>query len=420
MAKTSLPSSEESSVLPTADRAKTVEVEVEAREQDTAVSADLVASIAPLQPTPTRPKEISKSSISTLKNNPAESNSKVPTVLSFEQTVISADLEAQFDGLFIATPPISPRSKPVLYLQRSQPPKVAFPVRKYTLPTPSDKISDLAHILHGVSLDPGHPDEWRQLEIKHALVILATRIYITGRQKPNPFPGIDMNFGWNRARYACDESVSGAEHSGLTWSEEKKRACERLKGWTFWTQMKPIELDDEQFGKMFEKVFVGNGSMQREPGTWWAAPKPIFKAWRGKPFLKLVMIKFLEIGARTVEWKINSLETISNSLKRKASDSLETKGEVHVARKLKTPKGVSEKIMTDEWRARRRLQEKNAGRWTDGTLRMDRMWGEFCWVLNVEDPKEARWTDESKLCIPKRPIPGTWASSIWGSDVWGE
>jgi hypothetical protein len=69
--------------------------------------------------------------------------------------------------------------------------------------------------------------------------------------------------------------------------------------------------------------------------------------------------------------------------------------------------------MSDEWRARRRSQEKKAGRWTDGTLRMDRMWDEFHWVLNNDDPLDAVWDKKSEL----QGIQRGRVSDIWGSDT---
>jgi hypothetical protein len=43
--------------------------------------------------------------------------------------------------------------------------------------------------------------------------------------------------------------------------------------------------------------------------------------------------------------------------------------------------------VSEQWRKRRREQEKKAGRWSDGTLRMDRMWGNFFWVLPGPEEK---------------------------------
>jgi hypothetical protein len=47
--------------------------------------------------------------------------------------------------------------------------------------------------------------------------------------------------------------------------------------------------------------------------------------------------------------------------------------------------------MSDELRARRSIQEKKAGRWTDGSIRMDKLWHGFHWVLPDEDWKNKAW-----------------------------
>lgn len=51
----------------------------------------------------------------------------------------------------------------------------------------------------------------------------------------------------------------------------------------------------------------------------------------------------------------------------------------------------SEQVMSDEWRARRRLQEKRAGRWIDGTIRIDKLWEAFHWVLEDDKFEDKTW-----------------------------
>jgi hypothetical protein len=58
---------------------------------------------------------------------------------------------------------------------------------------------------------------------------------------------------------------------------------------------------------------------------------------------------------------------------------------LHAGKKRRASHRKSEEVMSEAWRMRRRLQEKNAGRWMDGKLRMDRLWAGFHWVLNVDD-----------------------------------
>jgi hypothetical protein len=52
---------------------------------------------------------------------------------------------------------------------------------------------------------------------------------------------------------------------------------------------------------------------------------------------------------------------------------------------------AAEEVMSDEWRAKRRAQEKRAGRWTDDTLRQNQIWEAFSWVLDADDPRANVW-----------------------------
>jgi hypothetical protein len=45
------------------------------------------------------------------------------------------------------------------------------------------------------------------------------------------------------------------------------------------------------------------------------------------------------------------------------------------------------RVRSEEWRKRRGEQERNAGRWSDGTARMDQMWENFYWVLPGPEEK---------------------------------
>jgi hypothetical protein len=82
-------------------------------------------------------------------------------------------------------------------------------------------------------------------------------------------------------------------------------------------------------------------------------------------------------------------------LKRKGLMTVDETEELDVwlpaRKKHEVARRKSEEVMSEAWRARRRLQEKNAGRWTDGTLRMNRLWEGFHWVLNVDGPEDAEW-----------------------------
>jgi hypothetical protein len=53
--------------------------------------------------------------------------------------------------------------------------------------------------------------------------------------------------------------------------------------------------------------------------------------------------------------------------------------------------------ISDAWRSRRRTRAIRRGTWTDGTMRQNRLWAEFHWVLDGEvetDPREQRRAHE--------------------------
>jgi hypothetical protein len=74
----------------------------------------------------------------------------------------------------------------------------------------------------------------------------------------------------------------------------------------------------------------------------------------------------------------------------------------------KSPHTRAEQVMSEEWRARRRFQETKAGRWTDGTYRMNRMWAEFHWVLNFDEPDKTIW-------VASRQVTKVPEAIIWGA-----
>jgi hypothetical protein len=96
------------------------------------------------------------------------------------------------------------------------------------------------------------------------------------------------------------------------------------------------------------------------------------------------------------EWREEAVETdggrrgSKRTWSQSAQEGKDEKNSMLVRKKLKTQSKKSEEVMSEAWRARRRLQEKKAGWWTDGTVRMDRLWEGFYWVLNVDDPDDVR------------------------------
>jgi hypothetical protein len=221
----------------------------------------------------------------------------------------------------------------------------------------------------------------------------------------NRFRGIDMNEGWNRAaatlwNFTTDASYFVPYNEG--GPEIRMKIAESLNRFSLWAQLEPIEWDPEELKGMFDKVFVGEGlgnhGWARKPGSWWGQRKKVFDGNRGRNFLQEIDMWIEEIEDGLEKWKSEhkGMMFAIGSLKRKASSAKsEVDIEGHSRRKrIKLLKTKSEQVMSEEWRARRRMQEKKAGRWTDGTLRMDRMWAEFHWVLNEDDPKDEVWPRE--------------------------
>ena len=77
--------------------------------------------------------------------------------------------------------------------------------------------------------------------------------------------------------------------------------------------------------------------------------------------------------------------------------------------------------MSDEWRAQRRIQEKKAGRWTDGTPRQNRMWEAFSWVLDVEDPRKNVWVaSDAKREGSADSLPASDVGEVMESDIFAK
>ena len=201
-----------------------------------------------------------------------------------------------------------------------------------------------------------------------------------------------MKAGWNRAR--CNSALCFAEQ--LEWMnvheggpEATMRIKERLNSFSFWAQLEPIALDTEEVKGMFDRVFVGGGygrfGWARMPGSWWATRKGVFAGDRGVCFITHVKEQTKEIAGKVIVWRRTRAvgESKAASLKRKGfrEEVDETSGNL-TSRKRQAVSKASEEVMGEKWRARRREQEKKAGRWTDGTLRINRLWGEFHWVLD--------------------------------------
>jgi hypothetical protein len=233
------------------------------------------------------------------------------------------------------------------------------------------------------------------------------------REQRNPFPGVDMNEGENRARFSAQLLPDPAD-----LLEDKMRVVESFKGFSLWRQVAPLQLSISQWEGLLEEVFEAEYTgWSRAPGSWWARRKKVFSGedMRGLPFLEWVESLVEDIQGATREWWDHGIAGTnwSNPLKRKAGKRYQ-KDDVGPPpqKRLKELNRASEQVMSEEWRRRRRGQEKRAGRWTDGTLRMDRMWAEFHWVLPTGDPGDNIWDRPNKG--------GVEITQVSGSDIFGK
>jgi len=171
---------------------------------------------------------------------------------------------------------------------------------------------------------------------------------------------------------------------------------------------------------LFESIFVGvkmeRGEWARRPGSWWGHRKRVVEGGRGRRFVEDMAEKAVEIKKKLGIWECEMREVLGGKRgqKRKVSAALWKMLEENEGRRPKRSKRnerQAEEVMSEKWRARRREQEKRAGRWTDGTLRMDRLWEQFHWVLNSEDPMETKWERVSK----SRGV-----REVSGNDIWSK
>jgi hypothetical protein len=229
------------------------------------------------------------------------------------------------------------------------------------------------------------------------------------RHETNPYPDIDLNIGWNRERYDLESyflhRVGTVEERVKGW-EEQVKARDSLAQFSLTRQLDSLVLSEDVFASMFKHLFVGAGrdksGWSREPGSWWGARKRLFSAGCGD---------LAEIAKKTAKRIKQHLDLWKSETSKKDGEVSRAKRSHLVAadeseaewgsdmpsrpgKRSKDVRGKSEEVMSEAWRARRRLQEKKAGRWTDGTLRMDRMWIHYHWVLNVDDPRENTWGDQ--------------------------
>jgi hypothetical protein len=80
-------------------------------------------------------------------------------------------------------------------------------------------------------------------------------------EKNNPFPGVDMNYGWYRAR--CELLMHFEDNFG--GAEEIKRVREGFEAFDMWRQLDPFVLPQE-WEAMFDRLFVGASRGKSEWG----------------------------------------------------------------------------------------------------------------------------------------------------------
>ncbi|PVH85826.1 hypothetical protein DL98DRAFT_511359 [Cadophora sp. DSE1049] len=249
------------------------------------------------------------------------------------------------------------------------------------------------------------------------------------RERRNPFPYLDQNFGWIRALCAGkmyfstdwtpfdnDDTLKG----GLEGMAYIKRSFAR---YSLWAQREAMEFDEEDlhgengWGKVFHVVFKGEGvglCWARIPGSWHAVKPGLLTCCRSVSFCDEVLDWTEGIREKVRAWRAQNqgwraLQVLSSKRRFKAlwpghqdeerfqrawsgwKETLAYDGAEPGVKRIRLRRREPEKIATEEWRARRREQEKKAGRWLDGTVRQDRMWAEFHWVLNPDDPREHVW-----------------------------
>jgi hypothetical protein len=270
------------------------------------------------------------------------------------------------------------------------------------------EVEDVTELLDQATISDPNPSELTPSQLKRFLRERWTqnnRYFAREcreREERNPFPGIDMNSGWNRARY----ELKRAFKSPAGGIEERVKIQEGFAQFSLFRQLDSLVLTELVCGG-FDHVFVGAGRgrdksvWSREPGSWWGARKREFPAGRGDLIWDIKeTVKRIKRGIdlwrdKAIEMEMGGMKKRSYSVSADKDAEIdetianETKVKMMVPRgkRIKTGSVKSEEVMSETWRAERRLQEKKAGRWTDGTLRMDRLWDGFYWA----DPKDMAW-----------------------------
>lgn len=330
------------------------------------------------------------------------------------------------------------------------------------------------------------PEEMNKVLAVH-IANKSDRMYFMLKEMNNPFPGINMNIGWTRAR--CKHLLWWKQFEGLRrkmWDAEtpdsfystleaklmetteykcgnyevlEKLMNQRIRKndvkreieyretgggmglcedvvktrdafglFSFERQNTPfLILPADVEGMNFRTVFVGEAygrqGPAKTPGEWWGSRKHIFGDFRGVQFLAEVEGRAEQVGEGLSEWIVKRHEEAEvrrgfNPLKRKKSEWIGIENTVMLwepsGKKRKLQK-KSEEVMSEGWRKKRRLQEQKAGRWTDGSERMDKLWDGFHWVLDEhQTPKKVAWPSVQTQTRTQMVKKSTWYESLVG------
>jgi hypothetical protein len=251
----------------------------------------------------------------------------------------------------------------------------------------------------------------------------------------NPYPHLDLNLGWNRAR------VQGEQWHGNFNPLQKPnphilevvQLQEQFLMFSWGEQVDSIIVDGGLAKGVFERVFEGvdaekermaGRGQKRMPGAWWAQRKRFFHDLKGRGFREEIHIKNCQIWDGVKAWAVNENDTEYGKLKRKidvvskmavkAGDMKQTQVQEPIPKRHKSRRRIAQ-VMSATWRAKRRIQEKKAGRWTDGTPLQNRMWAEFHWVLDAPDHRDRRFFDtrDWPRIFAKRGWLGVSAMRVW-------
>ncbi|KAK0126488.1 hypothetical protein ONS95_008085 [Cadophora gregata] len=310
----------------------------------------------------------------------------------------------------------------------SDPSPLTSDCRKYAIPKPHSHPPEPLKIAPDprAHIRPSTPEPISPTTIKTRLAKLVDDqnwdTDCAERERRNPFPHLDQNSGWNRAFCAVKMYFSsewtpydndGTLKGALEEMTHIKRCFARF---SLRAQREAMVFDEEDlrgengWGRVFDVVFRGEGvglCWARSPGSWHAVKPGLLTCCRSVSFYDEVLDRTEGIRERVRAWRAlqasfskRRFETLWPGYQDKERFQRTWLGWKATSGLYDSETGVKrvrlrgrepEKIASEKWCARRREQEKKAGRWLDGTIRQDRLWAEFHWVLNEDDPRQHMW-----------------------------